>query len=153
MLLALLLSCCPALQVVDPSSHRLISRCSGLAIQATPEQQDAARAAADDMAAAVAALRGSAGLGRQQQDAPQAATAAAALNLPSSISVTEAFRLSSRPGAKFKIVLDFDGNILQGSQWNKVKGIDRIVTSPFDKDGNPSTFNAEEIAGVCVVLQ
>jgi hypothetical protein len=130
--------------VVDPTSNRLISRCSGLSITATPEQQAAARAVADDMAAAVAALRGSAGLG-QQQDAPQAA--AASLNLPSSISVTEAFRLSSRPGAKFKIVLDFDGNVCQGTQWNKVKGIDKIVTTPYDKDGNPSTFNAEEIAG------
>jgi hypothetical protein len=61
--------------------------------------------------------------------------------------VTEAFRLSSRPGAKFKIVLDFDGNVCQGTQWNKVKGIDKITTKAYDKDNNSSTFSAEEIAG------
>jgi hypothetical protein len=144
-----LLLFCFACQVVDAKSNRLISRCTRLAVTATPEQQAAARAAADDMAAAVAALRQTAGLEQQQQQGPMAATAAGSLGVdtPSSISVTEAFRLSSRPGSKFKIVLDFDGNVLQDSQWNVVQGSSKIVTGPYDTDGDPTTFNAEETAG------
>uniref|UniRef100_A0A383VZQ1 Peptidase C-terminal archaeal/bacterial domain-containing protein n=1 Tax=Tetradesmus obliquus TaxID=3088 RepID=A0A383VZQ1_TETOB len=109
------------------------------------------------MAAAAAALRHTAGLEQQQQQqqqGPWAATASGPLGLgdvPSSISVSEAFKLSSRPGSKFKIVLDFDGNVLRGSQWNVIQGADKIVTGPYDKDGDPSTFNAEEIADIVAI--
>jgi hypothetical protein len=137
------------LQYVEAKSNKLISRCSRLAVSATPEQQAAARAVADDMAAAVAALRHTAGLDQQQQQGPLAATATGSLGfeVPTSISNAEAFRLSSRPGAKFKIVLDFDGYSMTNTQWNVVQGVSRIVTQPYDKDGNPSSFNADEIAG------
>jgi hypothetical protein len=62
--------------------------------------------------------------------------------------VDAAFNLSSRPGSRFKLVLDFDGNSLQGNAWNTAQGVSKIVTGPYDKDGDPKTFNAEEIAGV-----
>lgn len=146
-----LLMCC-MLQVVEAKSNKLISRCSRLAATATPQQQAAARAAANDMAAAVVALQNTAGQEQpqQQQQAPWATTASTPFgfsDMQSSMSVTEAFKLSSRPGSKFKIVLDFDGNVLQDSLWNVIQETDKIVTQPYDKDGNPRTFNAEEIAG------
>lgn len=145
-----LLMCC-VLQVVEAKSKKLFSRCSRLAATATPQQQAAARAAANDMAAAVVALQNKAGQEQpQQQQAPWATTASTPFgfsDMPSSMSVTEAFKLSSRPGSKFKIVLDFDGNVLQDSLWNVIQETDKIVTQPYDKDGNPRTFNAEEIAG------
>ncbi|KAF6262339.1 hypothetical protein COO60DRAFT_1636017 [Scenedesmus sp. NREL 46B-D3] len=102
------------------------------------------------MAAAVAALRGTLNSQPQGQQAV-AASDTSALNIPSSISVSEAFKLSSRPGSKFKIVLDFDGNTLLNSQWNLFQGMDKIVTGPYDKDGNPATFNAEEVADIVAI--
>jgi hypothetical protein len=48
----------------------------------------------------------------------------------------------------FKLVPDFDGNTLQNNAWNAVQGVNKIVTGPYDKDGDPTSFNAEEVAGV-----
>jgi hypothetical protein len=138
-----------ACQGVEVASHKLLSRCSRLAASATPQQQAAARATADDIAETVAALLRSKGLRQEQHAVEQAASASALSGLfdPGGLSAADAFNLSSRPGSRFKLVLDFDGNTLQNNVWNKAQGVDKIVTGSYNKDGDPTTFNAEEIAG------
>eukprot|EP00882_Tetradesmus_deserticola_P002926 GHRQ01003109.1.p1 GENE.GHRQ01003109.1~~GHRQ01003109.1.p1 ORF type:complete len:233 (+),score=24.73 GHRQ01003109.1:120-818(+) len=129
--------------VVHNETDKLLVTC-GDGLNATLEEQAAGQAAARDMVAAAYAID-TLGSG------PLASTASlsTALSLPDSISITEAFKLSSRPGSKFKIVLDFDGNTLVNSQWNQYQNLDKIVTGPYDKDSNPATFSAAEIIGEC----
>jgi hypothetical protein len=103
------------------------------------------------VAAAVAALLRFRTLQQQRQQQgkqAEAASGSSGLTDPVGITVDAAFNLSSRPGSRFKLVLDFDGNSLQGNAWNTAQGVSKIVTGPYDKDGDPRTFNAEEIAGV-----
>jgi hypothetical protein len=69
------------------------------------------------------------------------------------LTTEQVFSLSSRPGAKNKLVLNFDGYLLEGSVWNDVKRMDSIESPPYDKDGDPSSFNAEEIAGGGAIYQ
>jgi hypothetical protein len=85
-------------QGVETASSNLISRCSRLAITATPQQQAAARAAADNVAAAMAALRDAARL----RQGPQAVTAAGLSGGAGHISAAKAIQLSSRPASRFK---------------------------------------------------
>jgi PKD repeat protein len=58
---------------------------------------------------------------------------------------TDAFQLHSRPGSNRIIYLDFDGHTTTGTSWNSsFTGGSSIVSTPFDMDGSPSTFNATE---------
>jgi hypothetical protein len=101
------------------------------------------------MAAAAAAGARSLQQQRQQQGKQaQASSGLPGLAAPGGITVDDAFNLTSRPGSRFKLVLDFDGNSLQGNAWNVAQGVDKIVTGPYDKDGDPKRFNLEEITGV-----
>jgi hypothetical protein len=104
---------------------------------ATEAQQAAARVAADDAAAAtVAAVQQHTHRhARQQQRGQKAPPALLAPGVfdPTGLSVADVFSLSSRPESKYKLVLDFNGNVLTGSAWNDVKKVDKIVTPPYDK--------------------
>jgi len=52
-------------------------------------------------------------------------------------------QLSSRPGAPATLYLDFDGDTQ--AQWG---GHSNVVTSPYDTDGNKSSFSATETAAI-----
>ena len=69
----------------------------------------------------------------------------------SSISLAQAFSLSSRPESKFKIFLDFDGHSTVGTSWNAALGQSVIVTPPYDKDGIPATFSPNELSDIVAV--
>lgn len=71
--------------------------------------------------------------------------------LDSSVSAAKAFSLSSRPSTIRKIYLDFDGHITEGTDWNSNKGISSIVTPAFDKDGNPSSWSADELSDIVAI--
>lgn len=71
--------------------------------------------------------------------------------LDSSVSAAQAFSLSSRPSATRKIYLDFDGHITEGTDWNNNKAISSIVTPAFDKDGNPSSWSADELSDIVAI--
>jgi hypothetical protein len=58
----------------------------------------------------------------------------------------DAFTLHSLPGANRVIYLDFDGYFLSGTAWNK--GKKTVTITPYDTDGNPSSFSAAEQAVV-----
>jgi hypothetical protein len=141
-------------QGVETSSGQLLCQCSRLAAKATPQQQAAARASADDVAAAVAAqqhaLHGAhtaAAAAQGQEQLPGAALLAPGKPDPLVITAEQALNLSSRPTAKHKLLLDFDGYVLDGSVWNTITKRDKIVSAGYDKDGDPSSFSAEELAG------
>jgi hypothetical protein len=68
-----------------------------------------------------------------------------------SISLAQAFSLSSRPESKYKIFLDFDGHITTGTDWNTAYGRDPIVTPPFNKDSDPTTFSAGELSDIVAI--
>ena len=55
------------------------------------------------------------------------------------------FQLATLPGAAFTIHLDFDGHTTTGTTWNTQFGIGEIVSPPFDRDGDPSTWSALEL--------
>ncbi|WP_414663018.1 PKD domain-containing protein [Horticoccus sp. 23ND18S-11] len=55
----------------------------------------------------------------------------------------DAFQLHSLPGATRVIYLDFDGQTTSNTSWN---GGATIISAPFDLDGDPTTFNAQERA-------
>ncbi len=55
------------------------------------------------------------------------------------------FQLSSNPGAAKTIYLDFDGHTTEGTTWNSQNGIASIVSAPYDTDGDPDTWSAQEL--------
>lgn len=63
--------------------------------------------------------------------------------------LNQTFLLHSRPGASKTIYLDFDGMVISGTAWNDDfnNGAD-IVAPPWDIDGNPGSFNAQERAAI-----
>lgn len=61
--------------------------------------------------------------------------------------------LSSLPGANRTIYIDFTGHTITGTRWNVAKGIDPVVVTPYDTDGNPSTFSAAETAVITETWQ
>lgn len=68
----------------------------------------------------------------------------------SDLNAQQAFSLHSRPGAPFTILLDFDGHVTTGSAWNSAAR-PRIVTPPFDKDGNTSNWSAGELLDIFAI--
>lgn len=80
----------------------------------------------------------------------------AAGNIPSAgdpvqLTSAQAFSLSSRPGAVKRMFLDFDGHTTTGTNWNSLVGRDSIVTPPYDKDGSPSTWSADELRDIYAI--
>lgn len=55
------------------------------------------------------------------------------------------FTLSSLPGADKTIYLDFDGHITEGTSWNSSYGVTTIVSPPYDLDGDPNSWTAQEL--------
>lgn len=85
-------------------------------------------------------------------DEVAAASAAAAAASPDPALTREAaLSLHSRPGAPRVIVLDFDGHVTAGTQWNTAKGVERIVTPPYDKDGRPDSFSPAELSDIAAI--
>lgn len=77
--------------------------------------------------------------------------AAAALTpgeLVNAVTPAQAFTLHSRPNAVKKIFLDFDGHETVGTVWNELVQRDTIVTPPYDRDGNISSFSQEELDNI-----
>jgi hypothetical protein len=56
----------------------------------------------------------------------------------------EVFSLSSNPGARKKILLDFDGHTVSGTWWNTKKS-PVIYAKAYDKDNNPESFSQAEL--------
>jgi hypothetical protein len=59
----------------------------------------------------------------------------------------EAFSLSSNPGAKKKILLDFDGHTVSGTWWNTKKS-PVIYAKAYDKDNDPESFSQAELQDI-----
>ena len=60
-----------------------------------------------------------------------------------------AFTLSSRPGSRRTIYLDFVGYTLSGTAWNSSYGLGARYQLPaYDSDGNPGAFSAAELAAI-----
>lgn len=77
-----------------------------------------------------------------QQPAPAAHAAPQAL-----FPLNQTFLLHSKPGSSKTIYLDFDGMVLSGTSWNDdFNGGADITAPPWDIDGNPGSFNAQERA-------
>lgn len=55
------------------------------------------------------------------------------------------FQLESLPGAAHTIYLDFDGHTTTGTTWNTQFGVESIVSPPFDRDGDPTSWSALEL--------
>ncbi|HSG62016.1 MAG TPA: Ig-like domain-containing protein [Pseudomonadales bacterium] len=60
----------------------------------------------------------------------------------------EVFFLHSRPGAANVVYLDFDGHTLSGTAWNNYTGAPSLSAKAFDVDGDPTTFNQEELSRI-----
>ena len=63
----------------------------------------------------------------------------------------DTFLLESRQGSLRTIYLDFTGDTVTGTGWNNVSQFgtgDTIVADPYDIDGDPSTFSAEELEDI-----
>jgi hypothetical protein len=54
----------------------------------------------------------------------------------------------SSPGATNVLFLDFDGTTVSGTAWNTAFGVDPFVPVPFDRDGDTTTFNADEVSHI-----
>ncbi len=57
----------------------------------------------------------------------------------------DAFGLASLPGADKTVYLDFDGHVTTGTTWNSSSGRTSIVSPAYTRDGDTSTFNAQEL--------
>ncbi len=72
----------------------------------------------------------------------------------SSIADADTFVLHSKPGSNRVIFLDFDGEVVQNTAWNKNYTSDAPFTAdPYDSDGVPSSFSATELNVVKSVWQ
>jgi hypothetical protein len=63
--------------------------------------------------------------------------------------LADTFKLHSRPGAHRVIYLDFNGATVSGTTWSGTT----FVAPPFDTDGNPAAFSADELAMVQGIWQ
>lgn len=81
---------------------------------------------------------------KEPDDLPQAAPLVGHAP-PQNYPLEDTFRLHSNPGASKVIYLDFDGHTTTGTLWNSSRGIDPMVTPPFDIDGDPSRFSTAEL--------
>jgi hypothetical protein len=59
----------------------------------------------------------------------------------------ETFRLQSRPGATKSIYLDFDGHTTEGTFWNTLKNLPRIVTPAYSVDSD-AAFSPSELVTI-----
>lgn len=121
-------------QGVEAASNRLVFQCAGLIANASAAEIAATQAVIEQATAAAVGRR-------QPPQTPAAAPQAFPPTLvggtpdPTGLSAADAFSLHSRPGARLKLVLDFDGNTLVGGVWNQAKGLQQIVTPAYDKGG------------------
>lgn len=60
----------------------------------------------------------------------------------------DTFTLHSRPEATKVIYLDFDGQTVSGTPWNTLRGVDPIVQTGYDTDGDTNTFSDNELAQI-----
>jgi hypothetical protein len=67
----------------------------------------------------------------------------------STITLAQAFSLSSRPTSTKKIFLDFDGHTTTGTMWNGVSGAS-IVSPPYNKDGIDG-FSPSELSDIVAI--
>lgn len=63
----------------------------------------------------------------------------------------ETFKLHSNPGVTKVIYLDFKGHTTTGTIWNDNFG--KVVTPPYDIDGNPSNFSDTELTNIQEIWQ
>ena len=64
---------------------------------------------------------------------------------------SQTFALHSLPSSTHTIFLDFDGATVSGTWWNANQGMPSRFYSGFTLDGDPSTFNATELAYIQTV--
>ncbi|WP_374089392.1 Ig-like domain-containing protein [Methylomicrobium lacus] len=74
---------------------------------------------------------------------PVASNSAAATSETIALPPVDVFKLHSLPGAAKKVFLDFDGHVISGTAWNSTNPT--LNALPFDIDGDPNSFNAEEL--------
>ena len=56
--------------------------------------------------------------------------------------------LNSNPGAPHVFYLDFDGQVVSGTSWNKDNDNNAIHSLPYDLDGDPTTFVPSELDAI-----
>ncbi|CAB4945700.1 MAG: hypothetical protein F2842_05720 [Actinobacteria bacterium] len=64
------------------------------------------------------------------------------------IAPSAAFTLQSRQTSTKTIYLDFNGEVITNSGWNTNSGITTLTATPFDRDGDPTTFSDAERAQI-----
>ena len=69
------------------------------------------------------------------------------------VSGKEIFKLHSYPGAKYRVFIDFDGGVVNGTAWNNTAGVDTLEAAPYDTDGKPGKFSAAELAAMKEIWQ
>ncbi|PZF77051.1 hypothetical protein DK847_11450 [Aestuariivirga litoralis] len=78
---------------------------------------------------------------------PRRASADDAILTGALLPLDQTFALHSRPEAKRYIILNFQGSTITGTYWNTYLRRSSFVATPFNLDGNASTFSdAERIA-------
>jgi PKD repeat protein len=67
---------------------------------------------------------------------------------------SQTFQLHSRPGSNRVIYLDFDGHVTSGTSWNtSYTNGQPINSAPFSIDGDPTTFNQQELDAIQYIWQ
>lgn len=54
----------------------------------------------------------------------------------------------SLPGADHTVFLDFDGHVVEGTNWNSYYNQTTLTANPYDLDGSPNTFNPTELSRI-----
>lgn len=60
---------------------------------------------------------------------------------------------SSLPGAPNTLYLDFNGEVISGTEWNLDEGVASWNTRPFDTDSTPTTFSDSEQDAIYMIWQ
>lgn len=81
-------------------------------------------------------------------EAPTSDSTGSPVIAAAAVPLGEAPRWHSRAGAARIIVLDFDGEVVEKTAWNKSAGVARWRARPYDLDGDETTFSSSEITAM-----
>ncbi|QFU21864.1 PKD domain-containing protein [Shewanella eurypsychrophilus] len=79
-------------------------------------------------------------------EAPSVQSASEPLTTPeTALNESQTFLLHSRPGADRVILLDFDGHVTTGRQWNTSYGTSTITSPAYNTEGTSASFTQNEL--------
>lgn len=86
-------------------------------------------------------------------DSPQTSTSSNAVSAGAAVPITSPPIRHSKPGSTKVIYLDFNGQVITGTQWNDDANVPAYECLPYDTDAQPTTFSDTEQADIVEIWE